>query len=62
MRTVLITLFLAAAAVSPAAPYTGETWAFLDTKKALDAAAEITLEKYPDCDSATIEKKPLYKK
>jgi len=37
--------------------YTGETWAFLDTRQALAAAHEITPAKYPDCDEATVEKK-----
>jgi transglutaminase-like putative cysteine protease len=37
--------------------YTGDTWAFLDAKKVMAAASEITLEKYPDCDQATVEKK-----
>ena len=37
--------------------YEGSTWAFVDAKKALEAASEITLAKYPDCDEATVEKK-----
>jgi len=37
--------------------YSGDTWAFVDAKKALAAASEITPAKYPDCDSATVEKK-----
>jgi transglutaminase-like putative cysteine protease len=40
-----------------ASRYDGPTWSFLDTKKVLAAAAEITTEKYPDCDEATVEKK-----
>jgi hypothetical protein len=37
--------------------YTGDIWALVDAKKALAAASEITLDKYPDCDQATVEKK-----
>jgi hypothetical protein len=37
--------------------YSGDTWAFVDAKKALAAASEITPAKYPDCDQATVEKK-----
>src|SRR5438445_1476872 len=37
--------------------YEGERWDFLDVKKALNAAADITVAKYPDCDEATVEKK-----
>src|ERR1700722_17230847 len=37
--------------------YTGDTWAFVDAKKVMAAASEITLAKYPDCDQATVEKK-----
>ena len=37
--------------------YSGDTWALVDAKKALAAAADITLAKYPDCDEATVEKR-----
>jgi transglutaminase-like putative cysteine protease len=37
--------------------YDGGRWAFVDTRKAMDAAGEVTLAKYPDCDEATVEKK-----
>jgi len=37
--------------------YTGDTWTFLDGKKVMAAASEITLAKYPDCEEATVEKK-----
>src|SRR5205823_6039743 len=37
--------------------YDGPRWTFLDTKKILEAAAAITTAKYPDSDSATVEKK-----
>src|SRR4051812_19949749 len=37
--------------------YDGPRWSFLDVPKVLQAAAEITPAKYPDCDEATVEKK-----
>ena len=37
--------------------YAGRLWEFEDAKKILEAASQITLEKYPDCDSATVEQK-----
>lgn len=37
--------------------YSGDVWALVDSKKALAAAANITLAKYPDCDEATVEKR-----
>lgn len=37
--------------------YGGQTWAFLDVKKTLEAANEITLAKYPNCDEATVDEK-----
>src|SRR5690242_6303973 len=37
--------------------YDGPKWDFLDTKKVLADAAKITIEKYPDSDEATVEKK-----
>src|SRR5436190_838911 len=37
--------------------YDGPKWDFLDAKKVLSDAAQITTEKYPDCDEATVEKK-----
>src|SRR5437870_11736382 len=37
--------------------YQGEKWAFLDARKALAAAGDITVAKYPDCDEATVDKK-----
>ncbi|HWX21734.1 MAG TPA: DUF3857 domain-containing protein [Candidatus Binatia bacterium] len=40
-----------------AGSYNGATWAPVDAKQALTAAAEITPAKYPDCDEATVEKK-----
>ena len=39
--------------------YTGPVWAFEDTRKILQAAADITLAKYPDCDDATVEQKSI---
>jgi len=32
--------------------YTGDTWTFLDGKKVMAAASEITLAKYPDCEGS----------
>ena len=37
--------------------YTGSAWTFYDSKKVLAAAATVTLEKYPDSDTATVEEK-----
>src|SRR5262252_4832898 len=37
--------------------YDGPKWGFLDAKKVLADAAQITADKYPDCDEATVEKK-----
>ncbi len=37
--------------------YAGDTWTFVDTKKVLADAADITLAKYPDSDDATVEQK-----
>jgi transglutaminase-like putative cysteine protease len=60
---VLCSLWFTALAVLAGPPsgatnlYTGATWAFVDAKKALAAASEITPAKYPDCDEATVEKK-----
>ena len=39
--------------------YTGLVWALTDAKKALAAAADITPDKYPNCDDATVEKKMM---
>ncbi|HEY3856015.1 MAG TPA: DUF3857 domain-containing protein [Verrucomicrobiae bacterium] len=39
--------------------YSGSIWSLTDAKKALVAAAEITPEKYPNCDDATVEKKMM---
>jgi transglutaminase-like putative cysteine protease len=37
--------------------YAGAKWALLDPAKVMQAAAGITLAKYPDCDEATVEEK-----
>lgn len=37
--------------------YSGGTWAFLDARKVMAAASDITLKKYPNCDEATVDKK-----
>ena len=39
--------------------YTGTVWALEDAQKILQAAADITLAKYPDCDDATVEQKSV---
>ncbi len=48
-----------AANAQTASRYDGSYWAFLDTKKILEAGGPITLDKYPDSDDATVEKKML---
>ena len=56
----LIALTLALAPVRGGAEtnrYAASDWAFCDAKKVFTAAAEVTLEKYPDSDTATIEGK-----
>ena len=37
--------------------YSGEIWAPMDAKKVMEAAADINLKNYPDCDQATVDKK-----
>jgi len=37
--------------------YTGEIWALVDSQKVMEAARDIALAKYPDCDDATVERK-----
>ena len=37
--------------------YAGANFAFIDAKKTLAAASDVTLAKYPDCDEATVEEK-----
>ena len=39
--------------------YTSPVWALADSQKILQAAADITLAKYPDCDDATVEQKSV---
>src|SRR5271154_3437949 len=55
--TMLAMLANQAAADTTTNHYTGELWSFLDVKTVMSAASEITLQKYPDCDEATVEKK-----
>jgi transglutaminase-like putative cysteine protease len=50
-------LLLSPAWADTATNYNGPRWSYLDTKKILDAAADITTANYPDSDSATVEKK-----
>jgi transglutaminase-like putative cysteine protease len=65
MKTNHLFIFLAALtlAILPAHggtnDYAGPLWTFEDAKPILQAAAEITLEKYPDCDDATVEQKSV---
>ncbi len=42
-----------------AGKYDGSYWAFLDQKTIMDAAKEITAEKYPDSDDVTVDRKML---
>ncbi len=58
-RAVLLCFVLSAGAVfaQETNRYQGETWAYLDARRVLAAAAEITPGKYPDCDDATVDKK-----
>jgi transglutaminase-like putative cysteine protease len=37
--------------------YEGALWGFLDAKNAMAAAGEISAEKFPDCDEATVDKR-----
>ena len=39
--------------------FVGQEWSLVDTQKVLGAAAEITPEKYPNSDSATVEQKSM---
>ena len=39
--------------------YAGGEWSLVDAKQVMAAAAEITPEKYPDCDSATVDQKSV---
>ncbi len=39
--------------------YDGPKWALLDPKLCLQAAGEVTVAKYPDCDDATVEQKSI---
>jgi transglutaminase-like putative cysteine protease len=52
-------VFLAGPAFADATTnlFSGETWALLNDKQVLAAAADINLAKYPDCDEATVDKK-----
>jgi len=54
---VIFTVALVPPAFAASDHYTGSMWAPMDSKKALDAAPEITLAKYPDSDEATIEQR-----
>jgi hypothetical protein len=66
-RSLLVAAFLAAAfsrslaaedsKAQTQARYADEKYAFMDVKKAMAVAAEITPQKYPDSDDATVDKK-----
>lgn len=47
------------ASAAQAGKYDGAYWAYLDTKEILKAGQEITTDKYPDSDDATVDKKML---
>src|SRR5215831_13731243 len=55
--SVAITLACLPAFAAISGNYDGPKWGFLDAKKILADATQITTEKYPDCDEATVEKK-----
>jgi transglutaminase-like putative cysteine protease len=57
LLSALLTVLPAHAADQTQDRYTGSAFALIDAKKALDAAAGITLAGYPDCDEATVEEK-----
>ena len=64
LRPLSLVLLLLAVALSrvPAqqpGSYDGARWAFLDTTKVMEVAAEITVAKYPDSDDVTVEKKMM---
>src|SRR4030095_13286601 len=56
-RIICVIATLAALPALASGNYDGPKWNFLDTKKVLGDAAQITTQKYPDCDEATVEKK-----
>jgi hypothetical protein len=51
--------FIAWSAAAQTNRYSGPLWSLVDARKVLEAAADITLAKYPDCDDATVEKKMM---
>src|SRR5580693_256108 len=56
LRTILFALMLAALPVlADDTNFTAAEWSAVDSQKAMAAAAEITPEKYPNCDSAIVE-------
>jgi transglutaminase-like putative cysteine protease len=55
----LVLLFTALLARAESDRYTGSKWDLVDTKAVLQAAAEITLTNYPDCDEATVEQRSV---
>ena len=60
MFLVLAAMGLASSAgAQPTNLYTGTNWALLDAKQVLAAAADITLDKYPDCEDATVDERSV---
>ncbi len=53
----LLSLLVATVHAGEAGRYEGSRWDLLNTSNAVQAAATITLAKYPDCDEATVDKK-----
>lgn len=56
---VLLGLSLLRASAQSPGNYEGARWTFLDASKVMAAAAAITLDRYPDCDEATVEQKMM---
>ncbi len=55
----LITAIVVRTASAETHDYSSSIWSLTDAKKSLAAAVEITPEKYPNCDDATLEKKMM---
>src|SRR5258708_6886356 len=58
----LFLLAIASISVWPAladdsALYSGNRWSFIESRKAIAAAAGVTVDIYPDCDEATVDRK-----
>lgn len=60
LRPILFALTLAVLPVCAAdTNFVGSEWDFVDLQKVLKSAAEVTPEKYPNCDSALVEQKSV---